>query len=212
MRNPAYQRAQFTIGVHTLSQLPPDEGYEVAFAGRSNAGKSSAINKITGQRSLARTSKTPGRTQQINFFQLDNERYIVDLPGYGYAKVSVKVKLHWQKTLGDYLRQRQALRGVVMMMDIRHPFTEFDQQMLAWCQHEAMPTHILLTKADKLGRGAAGGVLQKVRHVLARDYAVDRDNPWATVQLFSALKGTGVDDARQVLDSWFEFPKADAKR
>ena len=205
MQNPAYQRAQFIMGAHSLNQLPPDEGFEVAFAGRSNAGKSSAINKITGQKSLARTSKTPGRTQQINFFKLDEHRYIVDLPGYGYAKVSEKVKRHWQKTLGDYLHQRQALRGLVMMMDIRHPFTDFDAQMLNWCQHEGMPTHILLTKADKLGRGAASGVLQKVRNTLGKEFGVDRESPWATAQLFSALKGTGVDEAREVLDYWFEF-------
>ncbi len=211
MADNPYRHARFVTGAHNLSQLPPDEGIEVAFAGRSNAGKSSAINRICGQKSLARTSKTPGRTQQINFFRIDERRHIVDLPGYGYAKVSEKVKRHWQKTLGDYLRQRQSLRGLVLMMDIRHPFTEFDAQMLLWCAHEGMPTHILLTKADKLGRGAAMGVLQKVRSVLERDYGVERADPWATAQLFSALKGTGVEEARARLDGWFEFGEDEKK-
>ncbi|HEB94511.1 MAG TPA: YihA family ribosome biogenesis GTP-binding protein [Gammaproteobacteria bacterium] len=208
MRNPLYQRVQFIMGAHSLTQLPPDQGIEIAFAGRSNAGKSSAINKITGQKSLARTSKTPGRTQQINFFKLDEMRHIVDLPGYGYAKVSEKVKRHWQKTLGDYLRQRQSLRGLILMMDIRHPFTEFDRQMLAWCQHEGMPTHILLTKADKLGRGAASSALQKVRNTLVKEFGAAREDSWVTVQLFSALKGTGVEEALDILDAWFELDEA----
>lgn len=201
--HPVYQQATFEKGAHSLSQLPPDEGSEVAFAGRSNSGKSSAINRITGQKSLARTSKTPGRTQQINFFVLDDARYIVDLPGYGYAKVSEKIKRHWQKTLGDYLQMRRSLRGLVLMMDIRHPMNDFDCQMIGWCQHAGMPLHILLTKADKLSRGAAGNVLQEVRQLLIKEYDVKRDKPWATVQLFSALKGVGLEEAWQKLDSWF---------
>lgn len=203
MNHPLYQQASFVSGAHTLSQLPPDEGMEVAFAGRSNSGKSSAINRITGQKALARTSKTPGRTQQINYFALDAQRALVDLPGYGYAKVSGKVKRHWQHTLEAYLLQRQALRGLVLMMDIRHPFTDFDRQMIHWCQHSGMPLHILLTKADKLSRGAAGNALQQVRRVLAQEYGVAREQPWATVQLFSALKGTGVEEAWGQLDRWF---------
>lgn len=199
-----YQRATFIMGAHELSQLPEDQGFEVAFAGRSNSGKSSAINRVSAQKSLARTSKTPGRTQQINFFQLDEDRHIVDLPGYGFAKVPPRVKRHWQKTLGVYLSERKSLRGLVLMVDIRRSFTEFDLQMLEWCQHAGMPTHILLTKADKLSRGAAGAVLQQVRAQLAADFGVERDSPWATAQLFSALKGTGVDEVRVVLDAWFE--------
>lgn len=199
-----YQKATFVTGAHNLSQLPPDKGIEVAFAGRSNSGKSSAINRITGQKSLARTSKTPGRTQQINYFSLDEMRHIVDLPGYGYAKVSEKVKRHWQQTLEAYLRTRESLKGLVLMMDIRHPFNEFDSQMIAWCQHTGMPLHILLTKADKLSRGAGGNVLQQVRQILSKDYGVEREHPWATVQLFSALKGVGVEQAWEKLDYWFE--------
>ncbi len=198
-----YQQAAFVTGAHNLSQLPADEGIEVAFAGRSNSGKSSAINRICGQKSLARTSKTPGRTQQINYFILDDERHIVDLPGYGYAKVSAKVKQHWQHTLEAYLQTRQSLRGLVLMMDVRHPMNDFDRQMIAWCQQVGMPLHILLTKADKLSRGPGGNVLQQVRLLLAKDYAVERDQPWATVQLFSALKGVGVEEAWQKLDVWF---------
>jgi len=195
------------MGAHNLSQLPPEtEGLvEIAFAGRSNAGKSSAINRITHQKSLARTSKTPGRTQLINFFQLDEQRFIVDLPGYGYAKVSEKIKRQWQHTLELYLRQRQCLRGLVLMMDVRHPLTDFDTQMLEWCQYTEMPVHILVTKADKLGRGAAGNVLQKVNNVLAKDFGVLREAPWATAQLFSALKGTGLEEAQAKLDEWFEY-------
>ena len=204
MINPLYQRATFILGAHNLSQLPPaDELIEVAFAGRSNSGKSSAINRITGQKSLARTSKTPGRTQQINYFKLDDQRYIVDLPGYGYAKVSDKVKRHWQHTLELYLRKRECLRGLVMMMDIRHPFTDYDCQMLEWCRHTGMPVHILLTKSDKLGRGAAGNALLQVRQTLSKEFCVERDQPWATVQLFSSLNGSGVEEAQARLDEWF---------
>ena len=205
MSHPIYQRATFITGAHNLSQLLPDDGAEVAFAGRSNSGKSSAINRISEQKALARTSKTPGRTQQINFFSLDESHHIVDLPGYGYAKVPAKVKNHWQHTLEAYLRQRQSLKGLVMMMDIRHPFTEFDCQMLQWCQHAEMPVHILLTKSDKLSRGAAGNALQMARQVLAKEYGVEREQPWATVQLFSALKAIGVEEAQAKLDEWFGF-------
>jgi GTP-binding protein len=145
-----YQQAQYFLSTHHFHQLPADVGREVAFAGRSNAGKSSAINAIVGQKSLARTSKTPGRTQQIVFFKLDEERRLVDLPGYGFAKVPLKVKEHWQQLLEKYLHTRESFQGLILMMDIRHPLTEFDQQMLLWCQLSNMPVHILLTKADKL--------------------------------------------------------------
>ena len=203
MMHRVYQQASFVMGAHKLSQLPADEGIEVAFAGRSNSGKSSAINRICCQKSLARTSKTPGRTQQINYFALDEQRHIVDLPGYGFAKVSDRMKKHWREALGTYLQERESLRGVVLMMDVRLPLNDFDQQMIEWCQSSEMPLHILLTKSDKLSRGAAGAVLQKVRLALTKEYGVERDQPWATVQLFSALKSVGVEDAWLKLDEWF---------
>ena len=158
-----YRSAHYTVSATQLSQLPPDSGFEVAFAGRSNAGKSSAINTITGIKALARISKTPGRTQMINFFHLDDERAMVDLPGYGYAKVPEKMKLKWQATLSKYLETRQSLRGLMLMMDIRHPLKNFDLQMLDWAKQAELPIHILLTKSDKLGRGAGGNTLQQVR-------------------------------------------------
>lgn len=203
MQHPIYQRASYVMGATKLSQLPPDDGIEVAFAGRSNAGKSSAINRITSQRSLARTSKTPGRTQLINFFSLDDSRYIVDLPGYGYAKVSEKIKKQWQHSLEQYLRERESLQGLVLMMDARHPFTDFDRQMVSWCKFAEMPLHILITKSDKLSRGAAGAVLQQVRNTLAKDFEVERETPWATAQLFSSLNGHGLEEAWAKLDEWF---------
>lgn len=176
-------------------QAPPDAGYEVAFAGRSNSGKSSALNALTQRKSLARTSKTPGRTQHLVFFELDGERRLVDLPGYGFAKVPEKVRRHWGLAMETYLSGRESLRGLVLMMDVRHPLTDFDKQMLQWCQHAGMPVHILLTKADKLKRGPAMSTLLKVQKTLAEQHNV-------SVQLFSALKHTGVEQARAVLDSW----------
>ncbi|MCK5715891.1 MAG: YihA family ribosome biogenesis GTP-binding protein [Thiomargarita sp.] len=190
-----YRKASYLISAHNISQLPEDKGIEIAFAGRSNAGKSSAINVITGQNSLARTSKTPGRTQNINLFQLDERRYLVDLPGYGFAKVPLAIKEHWQKTLERYLHTRKSLRGLILMMDIRHPLTEFDQHMLSWCQLSQMPVHVLLTKADKFSHGKGCAVLQKVRHQLSEG---------TTIQLFSALKRLGVTEVHQHLDQWFE--------
>jgi len=194
-----YRSAHYTVSATQLSQLPPDRGYEVAFAGRSNAGKSSAINTITGIKALARISKTPGRTQMINFFQLDDERSLVDLPGYGYAKVPEKMKLKWQSTLSKYLETRQALRGLMLMMDIRHPLKPFDLQMLSWAKEAQLPIHVLLTKSDKLGRGAASNALQQVRRQLTEA------DLQATVQLFSSLNQQGRDEAIQTLDQWFEL-------
>lgn len=194
-----FRQVSFLTSANQLSQLPPDEGLEVAFAGRSNAGKSSALNALTDQRSLARTSKTPGRTQLINFFVLDEQRRLVDLPGYGYAKVPEAVKRHWQQVLADYLQVRHCLRGLVLLMDIRHPLKDFDRQMLDWCNHRRMPVHILLTKADKLKRGPAGNTLQQVRKTLKADY------PLATVQLFSSLDKQGVEEAREKLAEWLEL-------
>ncbi len=190
-----YQQAEYWLSAHKIEQLPEDEGIEVAFAGRSNAGKSSAINVITTQRSLARTSKTPGRTQHIIFFKLDESRRLVDLPGYGFAKVPLAVKQHWQKTLERYLQTRRSLRGLILMMDVRHPLTEFDQEMLNWCKLSNMPVHILLTKADKLSRGKGSAALEQVRRQLSGEMSV---------QLFSALKRIGVDEARKRLNEWFK--------
>ncbi len=193
-----YQTARFLISAPTLAQCPADSGAEVAFAGRSNAGKSSAINSLTRQKALARTSKTPGRTQLINHFSIGNdaERRLVDLPGYGYAKVPEKVKLEWQRHLSDYLQRRASLRGLVLVMDVRHPLTEFDQTMLGWADAQEMPVHILLTKADKLKRGAAASALQQVRSRL-REW-----EDLVSIQLFSALKGQGIDTLEQRLDAW----------
>lgn len=191
------------ISANRLDQLPADQGIEVAFAGRSNAGKSSALNVISDIKSLARTSKTPGRTQMINLFELDEQRRLVDLPGYGYAKVPDKIKRHWQQTLNRYLEQRQCLHGLILLMDIRHPFKEFDLLMLDWCQQAEMPVHILLTKADKLKHGAASNALQKARKILKTEY------PNNTIQLFSALKRQGVDEARAVLDGWFDYSESE---
>jgi GTP-binding protein len=197
-----YHSATFLISANSLTQLPVDRGTEVAFAGRSNAGKSSAINTITQQGSLARTSKTPGRTQLINFFTLDEDRRLVDLPGYGYAKVPEAMKLHWQGLLEAYLLERLSLHGLVLLMDIRHPLTEFDLTMLRWSRQRDLAIHILLTKADKLSRGGGMNVLRHVEGVVKRDF------PGVTLQLFSALKGSGVDEARHLLDRWFEWDEA----
>jgi len=197
--NPAYNRAKFLISVAQLSQLPDELGLEVAFAGRSNAGKSSAINTITNINGLAHTSKIPGRTQLINFFELDEQRRLVDLPGYGYAKVPARVKRQWQQLLEEYLQTRQCLKGLVLVMDVRHPLTEFDQQMLAWAHQVNMPVHVLLTKSDKLKRGAASTTLLQVRKALEQ-----YTNP-VSVQLFSSLKRDGVEAVHQQLDQWLEY-------
>lgn len=196
-----YRAAVFDISVAQLDKLPADQGAEVAFAGRSNAGKSSAINCITGQKSLARTSKTPGRTQLINFFRLDEQRCLVDLPGYGYAKVAEAVKRRWQQTMEQYLSTRQSLRGLILLMDVRHPLKEIDQQLLNWCWQVGMPVHVLLTKADKFKRGAAQNVLLQVR----RELAEHSPEGLTSVQLFSSTKGTGLDEVYRVLDAWLEI-------
>jgi GTP-binding protein len=201
----ALRRSQFMLGAAHARQFPADSGWEVAVAGRSNAGKSSAINVITGIRGLARISKTPGRTREINFFQIDEERRLVDLPGYGYARVPVAVRQAWQRLIEDYFRGRQCLRGVMVVMDCRHPLTEFDRQMLEWCGHARLPVHLLLTKADKLSRGAAMAVLHQVRGQLAKLYKENKENKEVTVQLFSALKRSGVVEAHETLARWLEL-------
>ncbi|MEE9552596.1 MAG: ribosome biogenesis GTP-binding protein YihA/YsxC [Gammaproteobacteria bacterium] len=191
-----YNKAKFLLSAHTLAQLPQDHGLEVAFAGRSNVGKSCVINAITNNRRLARISKTPGRTQQLNFFELDSHKRLVDLPGYGYAKVSAKIQQHWRTTLNRYFECRHSLTGLILIMDIRHPLKSHDVQMLEWCQAAGLPVHILLNKEDKLSRGASRDMLYEVRKHIAYEKT--------STQLFSALKSKGVEEARGVLDKWFE--------
>lgn len=191
-----YRRARFLTSAHTFKQVPPDQGWEVAFAGRSNAGKSSAINALTEQTRLARTSKTPGRTQLLNFFEVDEQRRLVDLPGYGYAKVPLHIQQHWQSTLQTYLQHRQSLQGLMMMMDLRHPLLPLDLQLLKWCEINKLPVHILLTKADKLSYGQGLTVLQKVKSSLKQDNV--------SVQLFSSLKKTGLETAYLKLNEWLK--------
>jgi len=202
VRNPArYAQAEFLLSVPHPKKAPPDEGYEVAFAGRSNAGKSSALNTITGRKALARTSKTPGRTQHLVFFRLDDHRRLVDLPGYGYAKVPEAMKVKWQQAMQTYLTDRNALKGLVLIMDIRHPMTEFDQVLLDWCVHHKLPVHILLSKADKLKRGAAKSALLKLNQDLIEFDGI-------SIQLFSSLKRDGVEEAQQKLDEWLQWDSA----
>lgn len=196
--NKRYRQARFLTSAAKLKQAPPDEGAEIAFAGRSNAGKSSAINALCDQKALARTSRTPGRTQLLNFFEIDAQCRFVDLPGYGYAKVSENVKRDWQGTLADYLQNRQCLRGLVLVMDARHPLKNYDLQMLAWANQIHLPVHVLLTKADKLNRKASGKSLQGVEEAL-REFSTE-----FSVQLFSALKRWGIDEAQQQFDHWLQ--------
>ncbi|RLA21600.1 MAG: YihA family ribosome biogenesis GTP-binding protein [Gammaproteobacteria bacterium] len=199
--NNLYRTAQFLLSTPDLKSAPPDEGLEVAFAGRSNAGKSSAINAITSQKALARTSKTPGRTQQLVFFNLDDERRLVDLPGYGYAKVSLKMQKNWQLNMQRYLNERTALRGLFLLMDIRRPLTPFDEQMIAWTQSRQLPLHIALTKADKLSRGNAKSTLLSTRDQL------EKQGVPCSLQLFSVPGKIGVDDAHEILDEWLVVRK-----
>lgn len=190
-----YNQATYLTSATSLAQLPPDYGREVAFIGRSNAGKSSAINTIVGISGLARTSNTPGRTQMINYFQIDDESRLVDLPGYGFAKVPPEVQLRWQKTTADYFEKRESLVGLMLVMDVRHPLKELDQQMIVWCVEMNVPLHILLTKADKLTPNAQKKSLFAVQKALSEMGDI-------SVQLFSSLKKTGVDEARTKLDRW----------
>lgn len=189
------QKAQFAFGAAALAQLPPDRGAEVAFAGRSNAGKSSAINALTNRRKLAFVSKTPGRTQEINYFAVDPGRYIVDLPGYGYAKVPAAVQQQWQRMLGTYLQQRKALRGLVIIMDARHPLTPLDLRMLEWFAPTGKPVRILLSKADKLTRQEQSRTLRAVSQ------ALEAGHPNGSAQLFSSVSHLGVDEARGFVEA-----------
>ncbi|KTD12001.1 GTP-binding protein [Legionella gratiana] len=198
LANP-YSKAVFLKSAALVSQLPDDSGYEVAFAGRSNAGKSSALNCLTGIKNLARTSKTPGRTQLINLFQLDEARRLVDLPGYGYAKVALRVKMDWQKNLAHYLEVRQSLKGLILLMDIRHPLKDLDVMMIDWALDRELPVHILLTKSDKLSRSEVKNTVFKVRkyYELAQNLI--------TVQSFSSLNKEGVEELIALLNRWIDL-------
>jgi GTP-binding protein len=185
--------ARFILSANAPSQFVPDEGVEIAVAGRSNAGKSSAINAIVNRRQFARTSKTPGRTQLVNFFGLREDQRLVDLPGYGFARVSDSTRRHWGRLLQAYFEDRQSLKGLILVVDIRRRLTDFDHQMLALAASVGLPVHVLLTKADKLKRGQASTALLEVRKALGDA---------ATAQLFSALKKQGIEEARDVLEQW----------
>lgn len=187
--------ARFLTSAAMLSQCPPEAGPEIAFAGRSNAGKSSVLNRLTGSRRTAKVSKTPGRTRLLNFFDVVNGGRLVDLPGYGYAKAQKAAQANWQKSVNDYLSHREALTGVVLIMDIRHPMQPFDQELLAWARPSEMPVLILLNKADKLKRGAQGNALRTVRQAVA-------GHPLTQVQAFSATTGQGVGELLATLEIW----------
>jgi GTP-binding protein len=186
-----YPTVNFLTSAWQATQFPADSDVEVAFAGRSNSGKSSAINAITGRIALARTSKTPGRTQLINFFTLGAGQRLVDLPGYGFAKVPPAMQQHWHELMGSYFEHRQNLKGLIILMDSRHPLKDTDYQMLEWGSSRAVPCHVLLSKADKLSQSEGSKVLQAVKNELGEH---------ATVQLFSATSHRGVDEARKILD------------
>ena len=189
-----YPDAHFITSAHRPNQFVPDQGVEVAVAGRSNAGKSSAINVILNRRQFARVSKTPGRTQLVNFFALAPDKRLVDLPGYGYAKVSDAMRRHWGELLQEYFTERKSIKGLLLIIDIRRSLTDFDRQMIALANYSFLPLHVLLTKADKLRRGQAAAALLGVRRDLGER---------GTVQLFSALKRIGVEEARIALDQFF---------
>jgi GTP-binding protein len=196
-----FKRAKFLLSAPTLRQCPEDSGCEVAFAGRSNAGKSSAINTLTDNKNMARTSKTPGRTQLINYFEVGQDKRLVDLPGYGYAKVPKAVKAKWDHHLAEYLQLRQSLVGLILLMDIRHPLQDYDQQMLNWAAQAGLPVHILLTKADKLKRGPAKSSLLAVDKRL-RD--MDPGYTLLSVQIFSSLKKIGLVELERQLNNWLD--------
>lgn len=189
-------KATFSISAPDISKLPSDTGIEVAFAGRSNAGKSSALNTLTRQKSLARTSKTPGRTQLINVFSITENQRLVDLPGYGFAKVPMEMKKKWQRALGEYLEKRESLQGLVVLMDIRHPLKDLDQDLIEWAADSELPVLVLLTKSDKLSQGKASAEVLRVKKHLA---SLNAD---IKVQAFSSLKRTGVDQATNVICTW----------
>lgn len=192
-----YQNTHFITSAPDIRHLPEDNGIEIAFAGRSNAGKSSSLNRLTNQNNLAKTSKTPGRTQLINLFKVADKCHIVDLPGYGFAQVPLELKNKWQKSLGEYLQKRESLKGLVVLMDIRHPMKDLDQQLIIWAVECNIPVQVLLTKADKLKSGARKAQLLKIRED-STHFGGD-----VSIDLFSSLSGIGVDTLRQKLDQWF---------
>ncbi|WP_233968255.1 ribosome biogenesis GTP-binding protein YihA/YsxC [Pectobacterium polaris] len=202
-----YHMTRFIISAPDIRHLATDSGIEVAFAGRSNAGKSSALNTLTNQKNLARTSKTPGRTQLINLFQVVDGVRLVDLPGYGYAEVPEQMKIKWQRALGEYLQKRNSLKGLVVLMDIRHPLKDLDQQMIQWAVDVELPVLVLLTKADKLASGARKTQLNMVREAVL-PFMGD-----IQVEAFSSLKKFGVDKLQQKLDNWFStLPHAEEEQ
>lgn len=192
-----YHKTHFMTSAANIHQLPKDEGMEIAFAGRSNAGKSTALNALTNQKNLARTSKTPGRTQLINLFEVEPQYKLVDLPGYGYAAVPEQMKLQWQKSLGEYLQHRECLKGVVILMDIRHPLKDLDQQMIEWAVSSDLPVLLLLTKADKLSQSARSKQAKMVREAIL-PFQGD-----VQVEAFSAQNKIGIDKLAAKLDFWF---------
>ena len=197
------RNASLAFSVAECSQLPPATGLELAFAGRSNAGKSSAINALANRRSLAFVARRPGKTQTIQFYRIINDRYLVDLPGYGYAKVSATVRAKWGRLLESYLRKRTSLVGLMLIMDIRHPLTPLDQQLLDWIGPRGLPVHVLLNKADKLTRAHASGALRAAEQRL-RSMGCD-----CSVQLFSSVRREGVDEAVEVIRRWLCLESAD---
>ncbi|WP_442903471.1 ribosome biogenesis GTP-binding protein YihA/YsxC [Gilliamella sp. wkB112] len=194
-----YAKTHFILSAPDISHLPVDTGVEVAFAGRSNAGKSSALNTLTNQKSLARTSKTPGRTQLINLFEIEDNCRLVDLPGYGYAQVPEAIKLKWQKSLGEYLQKRESLKGLIVLMDIRHPLKDLDQQMIEWAVSVNIPVMLLLTKADKLASGAQKKQVNMVKEAIL-PFQGD-----ITVAPFSSPKRIGLEPLKQKLNEWFNL-------
>ena len=192
-----YHKTHFLTSAPNIRSIPEDTGIEIAFAGRSNAGKSTALNALTNQKSLARTSKTPGRTQLINLFEVEPNCKLVDLPGYGYAAVPEKMKIEWQKSLGEYLQKRECLGGLVVLMDIRHPLKDLDQQMIEWAVSADLPVMLLLTKADKLSQNARSKQVKMVREAILL-FQGD-----IQVEAFSAQNKIGIDKLAAKLDSWF---------
>ena len=197
---PLLQNATFLTTVANLKDLPPHALKEVAFVGRSNAGKSSAINTLAGRTRLAYVSKTPGRTQHLNYFTIAENKYLVDLPGYGFAKAPLSVRSQWESLLSPYLQKRAPLVGLVLIMDARHPMTDLDIRMLDWMAPTGRPVHVLLSKADKLSRQQSTQVLRDVRAMLALR------GDLLTAQLFSSLKKTGVEEAEATLSAWLDIP------
>ena len=187
---------EFVTTVAASCNLPPENGVEVAFVGRSNAGKSSAINALAQRKRMAFVSKTPGRTQHINFFRVGPDRYLVDLPGYGYAAVPAAARAHWNELIGGYVQTRSCLRGVVLIMDVRRPLTELDRQLFAWLAPTGTPVHVLLSKSDKLNRQQANVVLRTVSDTLRNDYVN------CSAQLFSSTRNIGLTEATAIIQTW----------